>query len=387
MSVIGYLSFRIADLLIGYLPYSVINALAKFLGIALYYTYPKYRKRALSNLALASGLHLSNNEIVRYAKLSLQNTALTFLQYPKLAREKRIEKLVIAENMEPAEARVKQGLGVIFFCGHQANWETLFLEGTRRMPGIAIGRPIKNHLIYSWVVRMRERFGGKIIPPQNALKESLKALKQGKFVGIVGDQGMPDSGFSSSFLGRNAWTSPLPALLAMRTGCPIVVATTRREGRRSIITCSDFIWPDGKTSAEIMTQVLAIFEKSVKERPEDWMWIHNRFKQQLPDRLPKHLRYDSVALIFADDPTPWLPNLRKLYPTEPLTLFIPSGITITHPDIEFIPYSHPRDLHIRDYRFKLVIDFAKKPKARRHFSRLSAQKTLSYPSPQELFNQ
>jgi KDO2-lipid IV(A) lauroyltransferase len=254
------------------------------------------------------------------------------------------------------------------------------------MPGIAIGRPIKNHLIYNWVVRMRERFGGKIIPPQNALKESLRALKQGKFVGIVGDQGMPDSGFSSKFLGRNAWTSPLPALLSIRTGCPIVVATTRREGARSIITCSDFIWPEGKTTPELMTEVLAIFEKSVKERPQDWLWIHNRFKQQIPGRLPKHLRYDSVALIFSDDPSPWLIKLREIYPTESITLFIPSGIKPTHPDIEFIPYSHPNDLQIPDYRFKLVIDFANQTPALRHFSRLSAQKTLSHSSPEEIFN-
>lgn len=197
MSFITYLLFRLLSFPLAFFPLSWLQAMGNTLGLALYYCYPKYRKRALSNISLASDLNLSPDAIVPLTKASLQNLTITFLEYPKLAREKEIRRIVTCENPEIAESILKTGKGIIFFCGHQANWEVLFLEGTNRMAGVAIGRPIKNQYLYRWVISIREKFGGTMIPPPNALKEGLRALKSGKFLGIVGDQGMPNSGFSS----------------------------------------------------------------------------------------------------------------------------------------------------------------------------------------------
>jgi KDO2-lipid IV(A) lauroyltransferase len=373
MSFINYLVFRGAAFFIGILPYAWIEWLGKKVGTLLYYCYPRFRKRALSNLAIASRLNLSNDEIIRLAKESLQNLTITFLQYPKLARESNISRIATCENPEVA-ASLK---GVIFFCGHQANWEILFLEGTSRMPGIAIGRPIKNRWIYSWCVATREKFGGKIIPPQNALKESLRALREGKFVGIVGDQGMPDSGFSSPFLGKTAWTSPLPALLAIRTGCPIIVATIRREQGKYIIHYSDPIWPEGKTPQKLMEMSLAILEQSIIERPGEWLWVHNRWKQQLPGSLPRSLRHDTIAVMFAEDLS-LLPRIRTFYPREFLTVFIPKHCTSHNlpPDIEVIPYENLDELLVTDFRFKLVINLTQNQQIKPHFLRLGALKVV-----------
>ena len=118
------------------------------------------------------------------------------------------------------------------------------------MPGVAIGRPIKNRYLYGWVQKMRQKFGGIIITPKNALKEGIKALQQGKFLGIVGDQGMPESSFSSSFLGRKAWTSTAPALLAYKSGCPLIVATTVRQNGHYTISYSDPIFPNKEHGAK-----------------------------------------------------------------------------------------------------------------------------------------
>ena len=376
MSFIAYLSFRLITFPLSFFPYSWLHALGNRLGLMIYYCYPKYRKRALSNLALASDLELAPEAIINFAKASLQNCMITTLEYPKLSREKEIHRLATCENPETAEGILKTGKGVIFFCGHQANWEILFLEGTKRMSGVAIGRSINNSYLYSWVVSIREKFGGKITPPSNALKEGLRALKNGKFFGIVGDQGMPDSGFSSLFLGRRAWTSPLPALLSLRTGCPIIVATTRRDNGHYFIHYSDPIWPTPEKEPEaLMRTILAIFEKSIKERPNEWLWIHNRWKQQLPGRLKKPFRQDAVCLIFPDDPTliDSFSLIRQIYPTEFLTAFVPEKTPIQLPaDIEVKRYRTIDDILIPDYRFKLVLNFTKDKRVESHFRRLSA---------------
>ena len=69
---------------------------------------------------------------------------------------------------------------------------------------------LKNTSLYEWVVSIREKYGGTIIPPRQAIKGGLRALKQGKFLGIVGDQGMPESPYAFDFFGRRAWTTPCP---------------------------------------------------------------------------------------------------------------------------------------------------------------------------------
>ena len=100
---------------------------------------------------------------------------ITFLEYPKLAREKNISRIATCDNPETALQLLSSDSGVIFFCGHQANWELFFLEGTSRMNGVAIGRPIKNTYLYNWVQDLRQKFGGKIVAPKNALKEGLSS--------------------------------------------------------------------------------------------------------------------------------------------------------------------------------------------------------------------
>ena len=249
------------------------------------------------------------------------------------------------------------------------------------MPGVAIGRPINNHYLYRWVMDLRQKFGGKIVPPSNAYKESFRALKQGKFVGIVGDQGMPDSGFSCPFLGREAWTSPLPALLSSRTGCPVIVATTRREPGKYIIHYSDPILPT-ENPHDQMREILAVFEATIKERPHEWLWIHNRWKQQLPGKLKKGFRHDAVGFVFADNDSALtsLEEIRSLYPREQVTAFVPTPFS--SPDIEIKGY---QDLGADDYRFKLIIDFTSNKEIQKHFAKLSAQNICSFSNPQEFF--
>lgn len=381
MPLLTYILFRIFTFPLQFLPYKILHLLGKILGLAVYYIYPKYRKRALSNLALASDLHLTPEQIVSTAKKSLQSLAITALEYPRLSVEKNIHKLATCMSPEPAASMIKAGQGIIFFCGHQTNWEILFLEGTQRMPGVAIGRPINNHYLYQWILNLRQKFGGTIIPPKSAYKESFRALKQGKFVGIVGDQGMPDSGFSCPFLGREAYTSPLPALLSARTGCPIMVATTKRQFGRYTIHYSDPILPTDDPHVQ-MRQVLAIFEDSIKERPHEWLWIHNRWKQQQPGKIPKKFRHDAIAFIFPDiaSAEASIPQIRTLYPREHVTAFVPSPFTSSEIEVKSFD-----ELFVPDYRFKLLVDFTQNLQAQKHFSKLSALNIGSFNTPQEFF--
>jgi Kdo2-lipid IVA lauroyltransferase/acyltransferase len=371
-----------------FLPYRALHSLGKVLGLAAYFLLPKFRKRTLSNLALA--LSLDESQLIKTAKEAMQNLMITCLEYPKLSWEKRIEKIAFCENPVPAREIIDKGQGIIFFCGHQANWELLFLEGTSRMPGVAIGRPVKNKILYDWVLSMRQKFGGKIITPQNAIREGFKALKRGAFLGIVGDQGMPDSGYSSPFFGRRAWSSPIAAILSYRTGSPLMVATTLREQGRYRIRYSEPIWPNREESMEtevdrMMRAALLLLEESIKEAPSQWLWQHNRWKQQTTRKIKRSFRQDTLLIILPEEKeaydslAPHLGVFRELYPLEFLTVMVPKAYAekTLCSDAELVIYKALDECFIRDYRFKLVFNFTEQPSLSAHFLSLAAAKVVT----------
>ncbi len=372
------------------LPYRALHVLGKGLGTIVYYCVPKFRKRALSNLALASSLKLSSDEIVAIAKGSLQNVAITCLEYAKLAREKDISRIATCENPEEALAHLEKGKGVIFFCGHQANWELLFLEGTSRMPGVAIGRPTKNKRLYRWVIGMRQKFGGTIIEPKHAVKEGLRALKRNCFLGIVGDQGMPKGGFVSDFLGRKAYTSPLPAILAYRTGAPLFVATVHRAHGRYTIRYSHPLYADTAQEMEseiarLMHEALRLFEASIVETPDQWLWQHNRWKQQIPETIKRVYRYDTVCVLLpAEEKSleallPHLHVLRAIYPTEHFAVAAPKRAKdlLDLPSVHWRFYENEKELFTLDYASKIVFNFTGIKALSRHYRKHSAFQTLT----------
>jgi KDO2-lipid IV(A) lauroyltransferase len=375
---------------IRYLPYSAIHHLGTFFGTCVYYCIPKFRKRALSNLSLAISLQFTEDQIRQLAKASLQNLMITCLEYAKFASEKEIHRIATCVNPEIADCLMKENKPVIFFCGHQSNWEVLFLEGTSRMPGVAIGRPIKNRHLYNWVLSIRQKYGGKMISPQNAIREGLKGLKRGAFLGIVGDQGMPDSGYDSLFFGRKAWTSPIAAILSHRTGSPIMVATTRRHKGKYYIRYSDPIWPNSEAPMNqevdrLMKAALSHLEKTIKEEPGQWLWSHNRWKQQTPERLKKKFRHEAILIILPFEEHALHPLLlslatfRQIYPHEFITIYVPKNFEkdIQIEDVEIVSYFHENDFLKRDYRFKLVFNLSSSTKVKSHFKKLAALQVIS----------
>lgn len=391
--ILHIISFSALQMLlwpIRWLSFSCIHTLGAFLGRLVFHCSSKFRRRTLSNLSLAIDLKLNTDELFSIAKKSLENLIITCLEYAKFASVKKIDSVISCENPEYAASLMKEGKPVIFFCGHQANWEVLFLEGTSRMPGVAIGRPIKNDILYQWLLSIRQKFGGKIITPQNAVREGLKALKRGAFLGIVGDQGMPDSGYSSYFLGRRAWTSPLPAILSHRTGSPIIVATTRRTQGKYMIHYSDPIWPDKTAPLDqeidrMMKKALSLLEESIKKEPGQWLWAHNRWKQQTLDRVKRLYRQDSVCIILPqekqhfDKINAYLSFFREIYPFEWITCKVPrifaGRCSLEGAHME--SYETMDDLLKPDFRSKLVFNFTSFSKLKSHYKRQTAFAVLN----------
>lgn len=392
---IAYLSIRLIATLFSFLPYRMIHSIGAQLGHLFYYLIPKFRKRALSNLSLAHALSLSIKDKKRIAKASFGNLLITCLEYGKLQRDPHLNRRLICENPTETEALIQNQQGVIFFCAHQANWEALFLEGTQRMPGVAVGNTLKNPFLTRWINQIRERFGGKILSPRQAIKGGIKALKEGKFLGLVADQALPSGGYYSSFLGTRASTSPLPAILSYKTNSPLVFASIERKAGYYYIHYSNAIWPDKSRSLKeetdrLMGIMLSFLETSIQKNPEQWMWQHNKWKQETAENVYYPFRYETILIILPKLKEncsfflPLLSHFERIYPRAFLELFVPQDLNLPPFRGQIARYSSTKELFRKDLMTKLVFNFSGIPELKGHYLKQSALKVLDYQQLQKL---
>lgn len=394
--MIAFLVFcllRIFGWVISWMPYAMIHALGRILGIVIYYVHVPFRKKTMTNLAIAFGKTMSERERRKLAKRSFQNLTITSLEFFRLQKSKnRLEEIATIEGGLEVMELLKKGQGVVFVTGHQANWEIPFIAITEKAKGMGIGRPIKNRWLYKWILSIREMHGGKIVTPKNALSQGLKALRNGEFVGIVGDQAFPESSYSYPLFGTRAWTTTAPALLAYKTNSPLVIAFTKRVKGRYHISASPIMWPNCANSLKeeiihLMDTAMGYLEKSIAARPHEWMWQHDRWKQQGIDHVKREYRYGFILIIFPQDCTAHLellPLFRLIYPRSFLSFLVPVGTTLDLASTEVYHYTSESDLLLNDWRYQLVIDFYDSKKARRHYQKRGAFKTLTLKKMQRL---
>lgn len=384
--MILYFFLRVIEWVISRLSYRTLHALGRVAGILIYYVHTSFRKKTLTNIAIAFGKTKSEKERRKIAKRSFQNLTITCLEFFRLKKSKEnFSEIAVLKECEEVISLLNKGQGVVCLSAHQANWEIPFVAITQFISGIAIGRPIKNKRLYEWVLSVREMNGGKIVMPKTAIKLGMEALKEGKMLGIVGDQAFPTSSYSYPLFGTRAWTATTPAVLAYRTNSPLVVGSTKRVKNHYEITASPLLWPDTTKPLKeevqrMMNAAMAYLEASIAERPWEWLWQHDRWKQQGIDHVKRKYRFGFILVILPPDLTsylPLLPLLRDIFPRGFFSFLVPLGTTLDFPESEIYFYATEQELKRRDFRYQLVLDFYGSKKARRYYKSLGAFQTLS----------
>jgi KDO2-lipid IV(A) lauroyltransferase len=187
------------------------------------------------------------------------------------------------------------GKGVILVTAHFGNWEwcnscarTLGLEGG------SIARPLDNPRVNEFVRSIRERNGMRIFDKAGAIRKALGALRNNNLVGVLIDQDAGVKGLMSPFLGHPASTITVPVELAIRVGCPMIVAGLRRNGgaerkagakRFTMLFNPEPYRPDPEADPEAearrLTDALnAGLGEMILQAPEQWFWIHRRWKNK-----------------------------------------------------------------------------------------------------------
>jgi KDO2-lipid IV(A) lauroyltransferase len=180
-----------------------------------------------------------------------------------------------------------EGRPVIVAAMHQANFEvSVVTAGAQGIPMVGVTRAANNPLVQRVAEKMRGVTPGKrIAKGGQGARALMTELQKGAVIGVLNDQKF-NEGFEARFFGLPAMTADAPARLALRFGCPIVPSRLERlAGARFRMTIEPqpaFIATGSRQGdAEALTQAINDrFEAWVRERPEDWLWLHRRFPKR-----------------------------------------------------------------------------------------------------------
>jgi KDO2-lipid IV(A) lauroyltransferase len=255
------------------------GALAQLIGPRLGIT-----KRARLNLHAAFP-ELSATQTAALIRRMWDNLGRVMFEYPHLAKIKvfandgRVEVRGL-DNLERALAADRR---VILFSAHLGNWEIAALAGGQYGLDIAqIYRAANNPQVDGMLARLRGNLGELIPKGAVASRRAVAALRRGGHLSLLADQKLND-GIAVPFFGRDAMTAPALAMLALRFDCDVLpVRVERLKGAHFRLT----VYPplhlpkNGDRDADtlaVMTEVNRTLEIWIRERPEQWFWVHRRW--------------------------------------------------------------------------------------------------------------
>jgi KDO2-lipid IV(A) lauroyltransferase len=190
---------------------------------------------------------------------------------------------VQTHGFEHMDRAVAAGRRIIIFSGHIANWEIGMLAAVQYGISVTqIYRAANNRLVDRMITRFRGD-AGKLIPKGAiAARLAIATLRRGAHLTMLADQKMND-GIAVPFFGRPAMTAPALAALALRFDCDVLPARVERLGGAHfrLTVFPPLPLPRSGDShadaAALMTQVNAILESWIRDRPEQWFWVHRRW--------------------------------------------------------------------------------------------------------------
>ena len=277
------------------LPERVIETVCRMLGAVFFLFSSERRGTTLKNLKIASP-GKSRRERFRIAWRSFQNMALftgdSFLIMAGRLTPEKIIAMVDESGLEKYRRLTASAQhGVIHLTGHLGNWELLGNYGAARgLRSHVVARKGSNRLIdEKMVVPMRTRYGNKVFYKENAMLNTVKALKRNEAVSFLIDQKIgKKEGVPVKFFGQEVLAVASCAVLQLRFN-PVVIPTfMMKTGRRKYqwLVGNPVEWTDDGSPQEEQVQKLTqryqtLIEETVRAWPDQWFWMHNRFK--LPD--------------------------------------------------------------------------------------------------------
>lgn len=293
-----YRLIYIVVLLISFIPFPVGQFIGKILGSFLALVPVKRMSISLENIERSLDDSIAGDKAKKLNRQVFIHFGQVLFEVPHILRlnNRNLNKYVKFVGEDTLLKAIEKKKGVFVLTGHFGNWELMSVAiDIRFEPQQAIvARNLDYPPLDRLITHLRSRFGTEVIPKQRAMRRVMKAIREKKIVGILLDQNVDwYEGVFVKFLGRWACTNKGLALMALKTGAPVVPAfpVRKEDGRYHVIFENEIELVRTGDQAKDIEQNTALFtdiiETYIRRYPDRYFWFHRRWKTKpycpLPD--------------------------------------------------------------------------------------------------------
>jgi len=263
-------------------PLSFANALARSYVKLLDVAMPRLRRVALKNLEMAG--FSDREKIADGVFQSIARLLVAFARFPQITRE-NVGEWIRYEGLENFTGVLERGRGVLVATAHLGNWElSAFAHAWMTAPMNIVVRPLDNPRVDALVEKRRALSGNRVIEKREAARGILRALAANQAVGILIDQNTSlEEGVFIDFFGVKACAGSAFAKLAYRSGAAVVpgFALWSAAENKYVLRFYPAVEITGDATADTQ-RIQTVLESVIREYPDQWLWIHRRWKTRPP---------------------------------------------------------------------------------------------------------
>ncbi len=279
--------------LLGALPAGAGLSVGESLGSLAYHLARRDRRRALDSLSKAFGAEKPREELESIALESFRNLGRSVAEVCRLWKRGGsavVDIFDCQDGWDQLKELLSGGRGAVIVTAHLGNWELVGACVAAGVPLTVVGRRIYFEKYDRMVAEMRRGLGMEVVYQDESPRKLLRAMKDNRVLALLADQDVPRlDGVFVPFLGRPAYTPTGPVSLAVAARAPLALGYGLRVGRdRHRLVISEPLEFDRSEKRGAVLEGTRLwssrFEAIIRQHPEQWVWLHRRWRTRLGDR-------------------------------------------------------------------------------------------------------
>jgi KDO2-lipid IV(A) lauroyltransferase len=286
-----YIVLRFGAMIFQMFPIDWNLVTARWMGAIWFRIMRRHRERAIEHLRLAYGDELTDAQRRKLALQSMQQLTMVAMETfftTRLINEWTWPRYVRLNNVRVGLDVLTRRQGAILVTGHFGSWELCgYVLATMGFPVVAVMRPLDNPYINRYLMDVRARRGLQLLYKKGVSRSADEILDNGGILAFIADQNAGHKGLFVDFFGRKASTYKSIALLAIQHQVPIVCGYARRVSKKFMyeLGVNRVIRPEEWQGRDdelmwITQEYTRAIEEAVRETPEQYLWIHRRWKSR-----------------------------------------------------------------------------------------------------------
>ncbi len=282
-----YILFLTFSLFFRILGLKISRKFSVMIALLFYYLIPIRKETVIDNLKHAFPDY-SEKKIKEISFRCYRSFAVTLVEilYMPYMNSEMMKNSTQIKNHNLVKDKYNLGRGVVLLSAHFGNWEYIAAAFAIKLniPFSVVVKPQRNPYVTEWLNNSRTLWGNKIVPLGVSIRQIYKELKDKNIVAMIADQRGPAEGVRVNFFGRLASIYTGPAALALKTGAPILMGIAVRQPDFTYLTemieisTENLPEDENEKIKEISQRHTNYLEEMIRKHPEQWFWMHKRWK-------------------------------------------------------------------------------------------------------------